>query len=337
MAGWFSYADGHATGGDLLARDVLLDWLREQDMPADVAVAPPFEDGLPLSDVDPAIYSHAFFVCGPFNHGALERDFLLRFAHCRLVGLNLSLERPPSQWNPFDLVIERDSAEGVNADMVFASRATLPPVVGVCLVEAHDEADTDAAHRAIGALLDRHEAARVAIDTRLDQNEMGLRTPGEIEALIARVDILVTTRLHGLVMGLKRGVPVLAVDAVRGGGKITRQCRHIGWPHVLGLSDLSPERLDQVFEALRTREAQELAMLRGRRAANDAEAIRDRLVEALLPGGAIERAYAQRQSGAGMAAFLAGLPPPPQPEPPPRGLRSRLARYLHGVHGIAGT
>jgi hypothetical protein len=46
------------------------------------------------------------------------------------------------------------------------------------------------------------------------------------------MDAVVTTRLHGLVLGLKAGVPVLAVDPVAGGGKVTAQGKALGWPVV---------------------------------------------------------------------------------------------------------
>jgi hypothetical protein len=44
------------------------------------------------------------------------------------------------------------------------------------------------------------------------------------------MDAVVTTRLHGLALGLKAGVPVLAVDPVAGGGKVTAQGAALGWP-----------------------------------------------------------------------------------------------------------
>jgi hypothetical protein len=326
VAGWFSYESGHATGGDLLARDVLCDWLDELKIKYDIAVAPPFTDGLAMGELDPADYTHAFMVCGPFCRGALERHFLLRFSHCRIIGLNLSLDLAPSEWNPFDFLLERDSVEQVNADMVFASAKRLPPVVGVCLVEPHPEADTATAHAAIESLLHRHEAARVALDTRLDHNAVGLRTPGEIEALISCVDVVVTTRLHGLVMGLKRGVPVLAVDAVPGGGKISRQCRHIEWPYVFCLDQLSADALDQAFARMQTDAVREAARRCAAGAVQEVGTIRQRLVRALTPEGTAEQAFARRQSLSGMARFIASLPPESSPSPAENGVRARLRR-----------
>ncbi len=44
------------------------------------------------------------------------------------------------------------------------------------------------------------------------------------------MDIVVTTRLHGMVLALKNGVPAIAVDPIVGGAKITQQARAINWP-----------------------------------------------------------------------------------------------------------
>lgn len=64
----------------------------------------------------------------------------------------------------------------------------------------------------------------------MDINAGGLRTSAEIESLIARMDIVVTTRLHDMVLALKNGVPAIAVDPIAGGAKITQQARAINWP-----------------------------------------------------------------------------------------------------------
>ena len=127
---------------------------------------------------------------------------------------------PLEAWNPFDLLIERDSDMGANVDLVFGTNAPLPPVVGVCLVEEHPEAEVARANRVIEELLAirNWHGSR---STRAWTRTRSACTPREIEALIARMDVLITTRLHGLVLALKNGVPVIAIDAVLGGGKIS--------------------------------------------------------------------------------------------------------------------
>jgi UDP:flavonoid glycosyltransferase YjiC (YdhE family) len=90
--------------------------------------------------------------------------------------------------------------------------------------------------------------AAVTIDTRLDVNSTGLRTPAEIESLIAHMDVVLTTRLHGLVLALRNGVPAVAVDPVEGGAKIRKQAEAIGWPAVLATEGLTQKRLEEAYE-----------------------------------------------------------------------------------------
>lgn len=328
VAGWFSYRDGHATAGDLLAADVLCAWLSELGINHVRAVAPPFTGGRDLTILDAADFTHAFFVCGPWQKTALEADFVRRFGSCRLVGLNLSLDDPPGEWRPFDLLIERDSLAATHPDLVFASHNPLPPTVGICLVEPHAEADVDRAEAAIGRLLSRHELACLRIDTRLDANETGLRTKGEVEAVIGRMDAIVTTRLHGVVLALKNGVPVLAIDAARGGGKISRQCKRIGWPNVLTLNELADARLDEALAFVLSAKARRTAANCAKQSYAATDEIRSLLARELEGAGKLEENFAARQNDAGSERFLASLPDGIDQR---RGLLNRVRAKLRGA------
>ena len=185
--------------------------------------------GVNWRTVDPARYSQVVFVCGPFARGEqMELALIRRFEGCRMIGLNLSMLESMSAWNPFDVALERDSPTTAHPDIVFAASSAVTPVVGVCRIERHDGADTDIADAAINRLTASLDVAVLPIDTRVDINATGLRTPAQIESMIARVDVLITTRLHGLVLALKNGVPAIAIDPKPGGGKITKQARAIG-------------------------------------------------------------------------------------------------------------
>src|SRR4051794_38481836 len=118
VVGWFSFERGHATAGDLLARDVACQWLQQAGYTYDVAVTSPFHDGVDWQSVEPKDYSQVVFVCGPFERGELETEFLERFGGHRLIGLNLSMQLPLDEWNPFDFLIERDSSVDAHPDMV---------------------------------------------------------------------------------------------------------------------------------------------------------------------------------------------------------------------------
>src|SRR5262249_10805232 len=115
------------------------------------------------------------------------------------------------------------------------------------------------ANGAIERLIGRREMAPVRIDTRLDENATGLRTAAEVESLIARMDVVLTTRLHGTALALKNGVPAVAIDPVAGGAKIRRQAETIGWPVVLAGESASDEELLQAFDYCLTEQARDLA------------------------------------------------------------------------------
>ena len=167
------------------------------------------------------------FVCGPFGDGWPLTDFLPRFAGCRLVGLDVSMLQPLEEWNPFDLLLERDSSRASRPDLALLSEAPLLPVAGLVRVHPQAEYGERSAHGEADALVDDLLAgaglAVIPIDTRLDVNATGHRTAAAVESAIARVDVVVTTRLHGLVLALKNGVPAVAVDPIRGGAKVRRQ------------------------------------------------------------------------------------------------------------------
>jgi hypothetical protein len=288
VAGWFSFEQMGASAGDLLARDLVCNWLRQAGHAYDVALAPPFTGGVDWRAVDPAGYAQIVFVCGPFGNGEPVTGFLERFAGRRLVGVNLSMLQPLDAWNPFDLLLERDSSARSRPDLVFLSRAPRVPVVGVVLIDSQPEYGPRDLHQAADVAIQRLVASRplavVPIDTRLDANRTGLRRPEEVESLIARMDVVLTTRLHGTVLALKNGVPAVAVDSVAGGAKIRRQAEAVGWPVVLAAEALTDGALQKAYEYCLTEEARARARECAHRAAGILKQVRDTFVASLVAG-----------------------------------------------------
>ena len=108
---------------------------------------------------------------------------------------------------------------------------------------------------AIDRLLESSAVVRLDVDTRLVPNPLALRSPEEIESLIARLDVVVSTRLHAMVHALKHGVPVLAIDPIARGGKVLAQARSIGWPIVFSAGTLDDAELRRALEYCSTPEA----------------------------------------------------------------------------------
>ena len=269
VTGWFSFEEMGATAGDLMSRDVVCVWLARAGVAYDVALARPFTGGVDWATVPPDAYSHLIFVCGPFGRSWEVTQFLERFSHCRRIGINLSMLEALDVWNPFDLLLERDSSRTARPDLSFLAAAPKVPVVGVVLIDTQPEYASNAKHGSVNEAIEDfvrgRDLAAVRIDTRLDVNTTGLASARQIESLIARMDVVVTTRMHGLVLSLKNAVPVVAVDSVVGGAKVTRQAQTLGWPY-LPAETVTQETLAAAFEACVTPEARARAGECARRA-----------------------------------------------------------------------
>lgn len=253
IAGWFSFDDMGATAGDMIARDIVCQWLKEADIYADVADSTkfPYEGGINWRQCNADDYTDLLFVCGPFGNGWPVTDLLNHFPNCRLLGVNLSLMQPLDVWNPFSLLIERDSSRINHPDITLCAPPPVIPVVGIILSHKQKEYRSKSLHEsanaAIEKLLDKVQVARVPIDTALLDNHGGLRTAGEIESLIAKMDIVITTRLHGTVLAIKNGVPVIPIDPIAGGAKISLQVNALNWPVLFTVATLEEDKLLAAF------------------------------------------------------------------------------------------
>lgn len=283
IAGWFSFIGMGATAGDLMARDLTATWLASAGMAYDIANAPPFTGGVDWRGVDPSHYSHLVFVCGPFGDAAPATDLLAHFAGRRLIGLDLTMLQATAEYNPFDVLLERDSDVIARPDMAFGDRRERVPTVGVILVKPQNEYKAGGRYAQVNAavhrLLEHRPCARFPLDTCLEPwNFNGHRTPAEIEAAIAAMDVVVTTRLHGMVLALKNGVPAVVIDPVAGGAKIMRQAKVVGWPAAVPADQASEDVLARWYDWSLGEEAQATA----RRCAATAQASVDELREAFL-------------------------------------------------------
>jgi hypothetical protein len=159
------------------------------------------------------------------------------------------------------------------------------PLVGSILAHVQKEYGNRArhkdAHEVVRNVLHRREAAVVAIDTNLVGNRTGLRSAREIESLIASMDLVITTRLHGLVLALKSGVPALAIDPIAGGAKISRQAAALGWPMVFRVEELNEDELLRAFDECRSSAAKKAARACAERATGMIEPMLDELIQRL--------------------------------------------------------
>jgi hypothetical protein len=207
-----------------------------------------------LAAADPARYSHLVFACGPL----LGRDIEAlhqRFAACRRVAIGVSVIDPADPAAAgFHVILPRDGPGAPpTGDLAAALRPALMPVAGVIRVGEQREYSGRGRHRAVSQSLSSWlpgcGCALLALETRLDSRDDRLcRTPAELESILSRLDLVITMRMHGLILALKQGVPALAVDPVAGGAKVTAQAASWRWPAVVApgpTGAIDPNELDR--------------------------------------------------------------------------------------------
>ena len=135
----------------------------------------------------------------------------------------------------FDAVLARDGDGPGRPDLSLGAPDARVPIVAAVLAHDQPEYGEAGAHGAANALvtslLGAADVAPLPVDTRLDPRDgLACATAAQLESVLARADAVVTTRLHGLVLALRAGVPALALDPIAGGAKVTAQAAALGWP-----------------------------------------------------------------------------------------------------------
>jgi polysaccharide pyruvyl transferase WcaK-like protein len=71
---------------------------------------------------------------------------------------------------------------------------------------------------------------------------------------IERAQVMATTRMHGALYALAYGCPVVAVDQISGGAKVSAILEKIGWPLVFRADLVDDAALRAAFEKARSPE-----------------------------------------------------------------------------------
>ena len=253
---------GHfSTIGDIESLEFVKNILNEERIAFDIApynqkFVPFIEGSMRAASGNPADYTHLIAVCGPFWPGFLARHGidLARFANCTRIGVNLTMVLPVDQWNPFHVLLERDSSRTTRPDVTFLNDTPTVPVVGLCTIarqrEYGDRQRHAEAQDQFRRLIETRGLAAIDVDTRwpAHRNGGGLGSPAEVNSVIQRTDVLLTNRLHGMVYALKAGTPVLALDPVHGGDKVMAQAGVLGWPAASTVEAASPDWLEEKLD-----------------------------------------------------------------------------------------
>ncbi len=242
-----------STIGDIECLRVACRWLEDAHISYDIApyakrLRALMPGAVDARRVDARRYQFLIVVCGPCWPDLFKKQKvdLRRFRHSFKIGVNLTMVKGLAEWNPFDLLIERDSSRTMRPDISFLEPTTVKPVVGVCLAppqgEYGDRQRHDLARRHIENLIELRNFTALQLDTRCLPTEANVMTdPSDFVSQLSRVDFLLTTRLHGMIYALKAGRPVIALDPIAGGDKVIAQSRVIGWPKAILAEDATAE------------------------------------------------------------------------------------------------
>ncbi|MBO0692991.1 MAG: polysaccharide pyruvyl transferase family protein, partial [Acidimicrobiaceae bacterium] len=164
------------------------------------------------------------------------------------------------------------------------------PVVALVTANPQPEygaaARHDRVHETIRGFLATRPLAVSEVDTRVDPALTDQRASGQVAGRLAAADVVVTTRLHGLVIGLRHGTPVLALDPIAGGAKVAAQAAALGWPAVIVPERLDTPALEQWLDFCLSPAAASAVARSRRRGASGLTTVEGRLLSALEVGSA---------------------------------------------------
>ena len=283
VVGHFSFPGSRGTFGDIEASEIVCDWLEESGIEFDVASN--LEDGVKgvdISLIDETKYGIFIFVCGPwYPDGRIQSTLLKKFDHCLKIGVNLTTFEEGLAG--FDYLLSRDNFQDKNADIAFAKVVNKIPVVGIILVDRQKKYGIKQRHLYIRSVITEYlkkgDLAPIWLDTNANLNIMKISNKNQFESILSRTDVVVTNRLHGLVLSLKNAIPVIAIDPVAGGGKVTAQVKALGWPILISAEEFSEEKLHQTINYCLSNNLQEALLKSQQKAFQSIEDTKNKFIQ----------------------------------------------------------
>jgi hypothetical protein len=234
--------------------------------------------------IDRQGYDAVVYVCGPITRG--HKKFFAGFPSTKKIAVGVSVTSGADPLTFIDAVYARDSESNRSFDLALADIGyphfkagvdVRDDRVAVCLVGGQAEYGNDDGHERAAALGEQASAGRktVPVQTLLDQTRP---IPASVEIDLQCASSLITTRMHGALLAIYHGVPVVSVDQIRGGAKVTRIVSQLEWP-VFNAWTATPEQLTEELDkfqrsypARQLQQARALLVKLSRKALEDATA-----------------------------------------------------------------
>lgn len=204
--------------------------------------------------------SRIIFVCGPLLDRSFLRDFLAVHPRARKYAVGVSIMPNQDRMTErFDAIVARDGAAESHFDLAphgiaaTTSPSLNPPRrVGLCLRGAQGEygpgrrSEHEKAERLFAETIRRHGFDVHAVDTELAPGQ----GPEQIAGRFADADLILTTRMHGALLGLAMGRPVIAIDQIPGTAKVTAVLRRVGWPMTFEAATVTQADIDAAVDSI---------------------------------------------------------------------------------------
>jgi hypothetical protein len=203
-------------------------------------------------------------VCGPLAEHARLRQLIEEHHRARKIAVGVSVLANHAEFaRCFDEVLARDGTPDAAFDLAparFGANPTAPvpasnQPIALCFVgkQAEYGAGRSSLHKQAEDRLMRG-AKRTGLPVKAVSTVLSGRHNGERQILEAfqTSQIVATTRLHGSLYALLNGRPVVALDQIPGGAKVSDVLCRIGWPLVFRADQADERLIEDAFETARS-------------------------------------------------------------------------------------
>ena len=203
-------------------------------------------------------------VCGPLAEHPRLRQLMEKHHRARKIAVGVSVLANQMEFaRSFDEILARDGTPDAAFDLAparFANTSIAPDPardqpIALCFVGKQAEygagrlsLDKQAEDRLM------RSARRTGLPMRAVSTVLSGRHNRERQILggFRTSQMIATTRLHGSLYALLNGRPVVAVDQIPGGAKVSDVLDRIGWPLVFRADQADDKLIDEAFEIARS-------------------------------------------------------------------------------------
>jgi len=254
LCGWFSLEKGQATSGDILCLNEVSSWLKQWKFEFEIIYAKKV-GGRGYKDYNRDFFATQIFICGPIDGKyEVQKELFDWFLGSWYFWSNSIINRIDSMHSQNSII--RDGIEPIYPDFSFLQPTLNVPFVITIFRDAQKEYGVNnCLHNTVSSIVNNvlnegnyfHET--ISTELNCSWQEMLMKSMA-IEKFISCADLVITTRLHGLIHSLRSGRMAIAIDQIRDGAKLATLCNQIEYPYFILAEDLTKEWLKESIEKI---------------------------------------------------------------------------------------